>query len=158
MSLVVASLTNTVEFQTGALRDWIWLGAGATCVIGGMFPFYLKFRGGKGVAASLGVILGIYPYLTLPGLLALVLWGVVVRFTGFVSLGSLCAAAFLPIGFAVMSRLAAWPLSDHYPLLCLLVTIALLVIARHRDNIRRLLAGTENRIGRIRSGNPSQAP
>lgn len=156
VSLVTGAMTDSLEFSSVAVRDWIWLGAGAICVIGGMFPFYLRFRGGKGVAASLGVILGVYPYLTLPGLLALVLWAIVVKFSGYVSLGSLCAAAFLPVGFAVMSRIAAWPLAEHYPLLCLLITIALLVIARHRDNIRRLLAGTENRIGRPKGGFPSQ--
>lgn len=151
VSIVAGQMTRSVVFSTSAGRDWIWLGAGAACIIGSMFPVYLNFRGGKGVAASLGVLLGIYPFLTLPGLLALVLWAFIVKFSGYVSLGSLCAAGLLPIGFLGMSRLASWPLEVHYPLLCLLITMATLVFIRHRDNIRRLIAGTENRIGEARA-------
>ena len=54
--------------------DWIWLGTGACCIIGNVASVFSRFRGGKGVATSLGVILGIYPYLTLPGLVAFVIW------------------------------------------------------------------------------------
>lgn len=133
---------------SAALQDVVWLGTGVACILGSIFPLYLRFRGGKGVAASLGVILGIYPYLTWPGIMALVIWALVVKFTGYVSLGSIVAVAILPIAFAALGPLAGWSLSDHYPLLVLCVLLAFLILVRHRDNIRRLLAGTENKAGR----------
>lgn len=129
-------------------RNLIWLGTGLACVLGNVFSVFLGFRGGKGVATSLGVLLGIYPYLTLPGLVAFVLWALVVKFSGYVSLGSVCAAAFLPVGFVGMAYFADWPLNRHYPLLALLIALAALVIYRHRTNIARLLNGTESRIDR----------
>lgn len=129
------------------VRDILWLACGLSCVIGHVFSVFTRFAGGKGVATSLGVILGIYPYLTLPGLLALVVWAIVVRWSGYVSLGSLCAVGFLPVAFLAMARLADWPLRDHAPLLGLLGALVVLVFIRHRSNISRLLAGTENRIG-----------
>ncbi|HKQ48663.1 MAG TPA: glycerol-3-phosphate 1-O-acyltransferase PlsY [Phycisphaerae bacterium] len=132
---------------TPAYRDLVWLGIGTACIVGSIFPVYLRFRGGKGVAASLGVILGVYPYLTWPGLTALLLWAIVVKASGFVSLGSIVAVGTLPVGFVLYSWMLGWTLSDHYPLLVLCVFLAALVLFRHRDNMSRLLAGTENRIG-----------
>ena len=132
---------------TSAYRDVVWLGIGTACIVGSIFPLYLRFRGGKGVAASLGVILGVYPYLTWPGLTALLLWAIVVKVSGFISLGSIVAVGTLPIGFVLFSWILGWPLADHYPLLVLCVFLAVLVLFRHRDNMSRLLAGTENRIG-----------
>jgi glycerol-3-phosphate acyltransferase PlsY len=131
-----------------AWSDLVWLGIGAACIVGSVFPVYLRFRGGKGVAASLGVILGVYPYLTWPGVFSLILWAIVVKATGYISLGSIVAASILPITFVALSVLAAWPLSDHYPLLVLCILLAALVLMRHRDNMSRLIAGTENKIGR----------
>lgn len=128
-------------------RNIIWLGTGIACVLGNVFPVFLGFRGGKGVATSLGVMLGIYPYLTLPALSAFVVWAIVVKFSRYVSLGSLVAAVFVPGCFVLMAKLANWPLSEHYPLLALLVLVAILVFVRHRTNIARLISGTENRIG-----------
>ncbi len=134
--------------RSTALQDVVWLGAGVACILGSIFPLYLRFRGGKGVAASLGVILGIYPYLTWPGILALVIWALVVKLTGYVSLGSIIAVTILPIAFAAMGPLAGWSLSDHFPLLVLCILLACLILVRHRDNIGRLLSGTENKTGR----------
>ena len=128
-------------------RDLILLGTGLCCVAGSIAPLYLRFRGGKGVAASLGVVVGIFPYLTLPGLTAGVVWAVVVLLSRYISLGSITAALVLPVAFLVMSRAFGWPLSEHYPLLGLCAALGLAVLVRHRGNIGRLLAGTENRIG-----------
>jgi acyl phosphate:glycerol-3-phosphate acyltransferase len=134
--------------STSAFRDMVWLGIGTACILGSIFPIYLRFRGGKGVAASLGVILGVYPFLTWPGLTALVLWAVVVRATGYISLASIVAAGTLPVGFVLFSLLLKWSLAEHYPLLVLCAFLAALVLMRHRDNMGRLIAGTENKIGR----------
>lgn len=127
--------------------DLVWLGVGTACIVGSIFPLYLRFRGGKGVAASLGVILGVYPYLTWPGLTALLFWALVVKASGYISLGSIVAVGTLPIGFVLYSWILGWTLAEHYPLLVLCVFLVGLVLYRHRDNMSRLIAGTENRIG-----------
>ncbi|OQZ05700.1 MAG: acyl-phosphate glycerol 3-phosphate acyltransferase [Planctomycetes bacterium UTPLA1] len=156
VSIVAAKMASS-HSESETMRDLIWLACGASCIVGSVFPVYLRFQGGKGVAASLGVVLGIYPYLTLPGLLALALWVIVVKVSGYVSLASLSAAVFLPLGYTVMAWFAPWPLSVHYPLLALQATLSVLVFIRHRENIRRLLAGTENRIGRTGDGQTKPA-
>jgi len=131
-----------------AFQDLVWLGIGAASIVGSMFPIYLRFRGGKGVAASLGAMLGVYPYLTWPGLFAMVLWAVVVKLSGYVSLGSVIAATSLPLTFVALGFVKGWSLTEHYPLLVLCLLLAALILLRHRDNMSRLLAGTENKIGR----------
>jgi glycerol-3-phosphate acyltransferase PlsY len=126
-------------------------------VLGHNFPIYLNFHGGKGVATSLGVVLGVYPYLTLAGLLAFAVWIVVTLVSRFVSAGSVVAATALPLLLVVILRSAhraAW--SDHWPLVAFAVLAAALVIYRHRANIARLRAGTENRIGAGRQPPASQ--
>jgi glycerol-3-phosphate acyltransferase PlsY len=147
-ALAAPPLASAWGTSTDAIApDWIWLGAGLGCIVGNLFPVYLGFRGGKGVATGAGVILGIYPYLTGPGLMALAIWAVVVKLSRYVSLASMIAAASLPISFLGLSRAASWPLADHYPLLALTIAIAGLVLIRHAANIGRLLSGTESRVG-----------
>ena len=124
------------------------LAAGFGAIAGHVFSFYLGFRGGKGVATALGVVLGIYPYFTLAGLTALAIWIAVTLVSRYVSLGSIAsAAAFLPL-FALYNRLFRWsPFGRLWPLASFAAAMCLLIVARHRANIRRLLAGTENKIG-----------
>ncbi len=146
---LVANALLATAWQGSAdtrLTDVVLLAVGVCCVLGNIAPVYLRFKGGKGVATSLGVILGIFPYLTWPGLVALTVWAVVVKLSGYVSLGSIVAACCLPIAFLLLSLLSDWTVAEHYPLMCLTIAMWLLVMIRHRSNIRRLLAGTENRI------------
>jgi len=106
-------------------------------VVGHMFPIWLKFRGGKGVATSVGVFLALAPKTLL---LMLALFVALVAVFRYVSLGSIIAAAAFP--------LIAHALHDYHSSPDILVTmcvIAALIIVKHHDNIRRLLAGTENR-------------
>lgn len=138
-----------VDLGTTA-TDWVWLGTGFCCVIGNTAPVYLKFKGGKGVATSLGVILGIYPYLTLPALAALCVWIATVLLTRYVSLGSILAAFTVPVAFVALAWPMDWSLAEHAPLLGLCVLAAGVVVLRHRANIGRLLAGTEPRVGDTR--------
>lgn len=128
--------------------DWVWLGTGICCVVGNTAPIYLRFKGGKGVATSLGVILGIYPYLTLPALAALAVWIVTVLATRYVSLGSLLAALAVPAALVGLCGPMGWTLADHYPLLGLSIAAAVVVFVRHRANIGRLMSGTESKVGR----------
>lgn len=128
-----------------AIEQASWLGAGCGAVLGHVFNPWLKFRGGKGVATTLGVVLGVFPYFTWAGLSALAIWIAVTLLSRYVSLGSIVAAvAFLPL-LAAFNRSS---LGALWPLMAFAGAISVLIVIRHRANIRRLLAGTENKIGR----------
>jgi glycerol-3-phosphate acyltransferase PlsY len=110
--------------------------AGAMALLGHLFPAFHGFKGGKGVATAAGVLLALHPWL---GLGTLATFGIFIAFFRIVSLASIVSAAFAvfwsfflfhdkPVSFAVLA-------------------IALLVIGRHRDNILRLVRGTEPRLG-----------
>jgi glycerol-3-phosphate acyltransferase PlsY len=115
-----------------------------------MFPVYLKFKGGKGVATALGVLLGIYPYFTWAALLVFGLWLVTTLLSRYVSLGSIIAAVAFPIIFAGLCfwQRDSWgPVGLLWPLYAFAIIMAFLVVYRHRSNIQRLRAGTESKIG-----------
>lgn len=102
---------------------------------GHLFPIYLKFKGGKGVATALGIYLGIAPVAVLID--AGIFFGVVLKWR-YVSLGSLTAATAMPILIAILTK------STPYVIASLIV--AGLIYYRHHENIRRLLSGSENRL------------
>ncbi len=104
-------------------------------VLGHDFPVLLNFRGGKGIAATTGILLSLLPLPTLAGILVFIL---VVLGTRMVSLGSLVFVS----GMAVYALLSQQPLM----LVVIAVLAAAFAILRHRENIRRILAGVENRI------------
>ena len=113
-------------------------------LLGHMFPIWLRFKGGKGVATAVGAFLGIAPAAIA---VVLVLFVAIVAVTRYVSLGSMVGAAVFPP--------AAWWLNPETrsPMVMLLIAASsLLIIARHKDNIRRLLAGNENRFGGAKAG------
>ena len=139
-----------------AYRQAGWLAVALGAIGGHVFSFWLGFRGGKGVATSLGVLLGVYPYFTFAGLAALGLWCVVVLCWRYVSLASIAAAGAFPLIFLAACGLGRWPIRQLWPLLAFAVAMAALVIARHRGNIARLLAGTENKIGDPRGPSTDQ--
>ncbi|MEO6787512.1 MAG: glycerol-3-phosphate 1-O-acyltransferase PlsY [Chthoniobacteraceae bacterium] len=121
---------------------WAGIVAAMSCIIGHSFSVWLGFKGGKGVATSLGVFLALMP---LPSLIALLLWGIVFKISGYVSLASIVAAFALPaaaIALQFTDWRYGWPVSGFASL------VGLLVIVRHGSNIARLRAGTENRFGR----------
>jgi glycerol-3-phosphate acyltransferase PlsY len=105
-------------------------------VVGHLYPLFAGFRGGKGVATTLGVFI---PLLPGPLLIAFVVWAACVGFRRQVSLGSLAAAAFLPV--------AAWLWGSPAPYTLYALIAAALIWYRHRENIARLLTGTEPTIG-----------
>lgn len=114
--------------------DWIVLGAAVAAIVGHIFPIWLGFRGGKGVATGAGVFLMIAP---LALLAAGVVFLVVVLLTRYVSLGSIVGAATIPL-FVWLGGLRAPELTGA-------VVGALLIIFAHRANIARLIAGTESK-------------
>src|SRR5205823_5729878 len=121
--------------------DTLPVTAGVSAFLGHLFPIFLRFRGGKGVATGAGVVAVLLP---LPTLAALTTWLVVVSTTRYVSLASLCAAAML---CGLRLGLAPGPLEPEHRILtlfCLWATT--LVFVRHGANVRRLLAGSENRL------------
>jgi acyl phosphate:glycerol-3-phosphate acyltransferase len=119
----------------------------ACCVFGHNWSIYLGFKGGKGVATSLGILLGYWPYLTLPGLAGLLTWGLVLAASRYVSAASIVGAAAFPFYVATFGTWQGWPTSRTALLAGFSAVMASLIIVRHRANIGRLLAGTEPKIG-----------
>jgi glycerol-3-phosphate acyltransferase PlsY len=125
----------------GGERWWV-CAAGAAAVLGHVFPVWLRFRGGKGVATGLGVFLVLAPIATLCAVLVFV---VVVWLWRYVSLGSIAAASLLPP--AVWS-LSALGISDRAPRPLLLLSLlgAGLIVFMHRANVGRLFRGEESKL------------
>lgn len=114
------------------------ISAAVAAVIGHVFPVWLNFRGGKGIATALGVFLALVPWVALS---ALGLFVVIVAITRLVSLGSILAAVSIPL-FALL-----WVPARSAALLPGLTCISLLTIVKHHANIVRLLKGKESRFG-----------
>jgi glycerol-3-phosphate acyltransferase PlsY len=149
VTLVLDALKGTLavlaaRWLTGESgTSWIVAGAAVLAVVGHCFPVWLKFKAGKGVATGLGVFLAIVPWSVLA---AFALFVLIVWRTRYVSLGSVCAAAFVPVWTAAQ-HLFITPVRDFVPVVTALCVVSSLVIAKHRENIKRLWAGTENRFG-----------
>jgi glycerol-3-phosphate acyltransferase PlsY len=132
-------LAGTAE-TVGALREWLPVACGFAAIVGHIYPAWHGFRGGKGVATLIGVLLGIDPLLLLVTLLT---WLVAAMLLGFVGLASILAAAAVPL-YAL-----AFGIQPSAPIIAFGVGVALLVIYTHRGNIARMLTGTEPRARRL---------
>jgi len=131
-----------VALARSAVADSAVLAAVAlAAVLGHLFPVWSGFRGGKGVATTLGVVLAAMPAV---GGLLLMIWLIVAAVTRYSSLAALVATATMP--------LLVWLLDGRTAMLVLSGALLILVAARHRENIRRLVAGTEGKIGRKAQG------
>jgi len=116
---------------------WLAVAVGAAAVLGHMFSPYVSFKGGKGVATAAGMFLALAPVAVL---LAILVWGLCLWLTGYVSLGSIIAVASVPV--------SVWLLGFRHDSLYVFwasVGLVALIIFAHRRNIGRLVAGTENR-------------
>jgi glycerol-3-phosphate acyltransferase PlsY len=134
-SLYDRTTTQTIDSRTVFLLAAL---AAFVAILGHMFTVWLRFKGGKGVATAAGAFIALAPRALL---IAIVLFVLVVALTRYVSLGSIVAVAAFPLVVWWMSpaeRISA-------PILLFVAASSLLIIVRHKDNIRRLLAGTENR-------------
>jgi len=117
---------------------------GLAAVIGHVFPVYMGFRGGKGVATAAGMLLSVA---TIPVGIAVGVFGITLLLFGRVSLGSLVGALSVPLTIALLNRYTA--LHYHPLLLALTSALALFIIITHRGNITRLLRGTERSLPRF---------
>ncbi len=137
------------------LDEWLWMAAMLAPVLGHVLNPWLKFKGGKGVATSLGALLAVFPHLTVPAAAAFAVFAVVLLGLRYMSVAAMSGAVSLPF-FVVagwwIGRGGTTPdrpspaLESLAPVLTLSVLVALLVIWTHRGNIRRLRAGTEPKI------------
>jgi len=123
-----------------------WLGIAVAAMVGHIFPVYLKFKGGKGVATGFGVMLGFWPMLTLPAVGALLTWLIFAGAVRYVSVASVVAAAVLPGYFLLLAAINGWPIDRFWPLLLVTGLMALLVGVRHGSNFIRLARGQESRL------------
>ena len=139
---IIVFLADSLKGQAGVLLGLSLVGTPLAAVIGGLlsivghsFSLFLRFHGGKGVATSLGVLTMLMGNVTL---IVFALWFTIVYMTRYVSLGSVVAGVLTPI----LAALFAYPMEY----IVFTVIAALLVIVRHRENIKRLMNGTENKI------------
>jgi glycerol-3-phosphate acyltransferase PlsY len=147
---VAAALTLLGDAGKGWLAVWLAarLGgdapvAGLAVFAGHLYPVFHRFQGGKGVATAGGVLFGFSPWL---GLATVATWGAIAVFFRYSSLAALIAALFAP--------LYAWWLFGWSAMLPVVVAIGALLVWRHRENIARLAAGTESRLGQKKASPP----
>ena len=123
------------------------LSVGCASILGHIFPIYIKFKGGKGVATSFGVALGLWPYYTLPAVIAFAVWAVVLLLSRYMSLSSIVASVAFPIALVLsIVLIPSWDFANLWPLLIAALAIPIMVIIRHHENIKRLITGTESKI------------
>lgn len=125
--------------QPGVAPQWLSLMCGVLVLVGHSFPLFLGFRGGKGVASGLGVMIGIAPQTAALGLLV---WIIVFLATRYVSVGSIAAAATVAVAVWFLDGASREP-SVIVP--AIVTVLAALIVVKHRTNIKRLIAGNENR-------------
>ncbi len=134
------------EGEPTAAALWQWMLIGLAAVAGHVWPVYLRLRGGKGVATTVGVALGIFPHCTIPMLAAVGVYALIRLTTGLVSLGSLAIAVVFPLSFFVYVWKSERSMSVFWPLQVATVVLGLLIIVRHRGNIAKLFRGEERKI------------
>jgi glycerol-3-phosphate acyltransferase PlsY len=135
--LLVANLPWPGQTQSLLSVEWLSVACGLAAFFGHLYPVFFGFKGGKGVATLLGVMLGLSPVLLLASMLG---WLVILLLTGYVGLASIGA------GVTAAIYAAGWYPGDFSSSLGIFTIIsALLLIFTHRSNIQRLLAGTEHR-------------
>jgi len=156
--LEAAFQSQQVDMDCGGTM-YLWLAVvlvAAAAITGHVFPVWLKFKGGKAVATSLGVLLAM-PMLRWPALAAFGVWIVVVLITRYVSVASSVAAIAFAAGYLWLERGEAW--NACLPVTVFVVLLVAIVLVRHRTNYARLMKGTESKLwGGKASRRPGQDP
>jgi glycerol-3-phosphate acyltransferase PlsY len=138
---------KSISSEQDVRELFLVLAVGCAAILGHIFPIYVKFKGGKGVATSFGVALGFWPYYTICALFAIAIWAVTALIWRYISLASIVASIAFPVVLILAITLVpGWSFANLWPLLITAAAIPIMVIVRHRQNIKRLIAGTENRI------------
>ena len=153
--IAVALLTRLVWHAFGTSgtatdREALEIVAGLAAILGHNFTCWLRFKGGKGIATSAGVLVALVPYALL---IILAVWIVVLGLTRFVSLASICASATLPF--------ATWATGGSATMIGITAAMTTLAIYKHKSNIQRLVKGTETRVGKrgpARPPSPTASP
>jgi len=135
-AVMLARIILGDESLTSTLSSWVLCGVVLAVFLGHLFPIFHGFKGGKGVATACGILFGVNVIL---GMATLSTWIIVAVFLRYSSLAALTAAVFGPIYFVF--------LFGFQPMGIALLVVCLLLIWRHRSNIRNLMNGTESRIG-----------
>jgi len=128
-------------------REWLALVGGVSAILGHNFTCWLRFKGGKGIATSAGVLIALVPWALL---IIFGVWVIVFALSRYVSLASICASAALPP--------AAWVTKESHTMICMLTAMSALAIYKHKANIQRLIAGTETRIAAKKAAPQPEAP
>ena len=119
---------------------------GCAAVTGHIFPIYIKFKGGKGVATSFGVAMGLWPYYTICALIAMTCWISSVLLWRYISLASIIAAISFPMALTTITILNKnWLFQNLWPLFIVAIIIPLMVIIKHRENVIRIIKGKEHK-------------
>jgi glycerol-3-phosphate acyltransferase PlsY len=146
-----AALTLIGDAAKGWLAVWLAIhfktspllvaGVAIAVFLGHLYPIFLKFKGGKGVATAFGIMIAIEPILALATMATWIIMAVFFRFS---SLAALTCAVFAPF-YYFFGGMLVW--TSYLPIGAALIVIALFLLYRHKANIQRLIAGTEPRIG-----------
>jgi len=138
--LVMGAIASGMGWES---NSWHKSVAALGAIIGHIWTVFLGFSGGKGVATAAGAFVALTP---VPTLISLAGWLILVAATRYVSLGSMSGAATLPIAVYLVGRGSTTPGAEFW----LALAVAIVVLGKHRSNIRRLLDGNENRLTKIR--------
>ena len=148
LAAIVMNLYD-VSTITPARSAW-WFAVAAATMLGHMYPVWLRFKGGKGVATGFGALGGMWPIVSIATVASLLVWIFSVRITKYVGVSSCLAAGLLPV-FVIATALA-WRmvepsdhLRSHWPAIAFAAGLAGVVIWRHRGNIQRTLKGVESK-------------
>ena len=147
LKCVLAILLVKLLFRNGQVSvSLLGMYAGLGAVLGHNYPFYLNFKGGKGIASTGGIILATNPVMVI---ISLALFGTIVGVTKYVSLGSIVLMVSFVIQVSVYGQMGGFGIAGAplYELYGIAIFLMLLAIIRHRQNIVRLINGTENKIG-----------
>lgn len=139
LDIVKGVIAVLIGWQVDGGDNWVTVACGLAAIIGHNWPIYFNFKGGKGIATTIGVVATLMFW---PGFAAGILGILSIVFTRYVSLGSLIFAVLLPVSVAIFSLDA--------PYIVCAAVICVLAVVRHRKNIANLIKGTENKLGQKR--------
>ncbi|MEE0883729.1 MAG: glycerol-3-phosphate 1-O-acyltransferase PlsY [Faecalimonas sp.] len=144
LKCVLAVVLVRFIFADSSHVELLAIYAGLGAVLGHNFPFYLNFKGGKGIASTAGLILAVNPVMFL---IVAIVFIAIVWFTQYVSLGSIVIMVLFVIQVVIYGQMGGFGLTDGelYEFYAIAIVLAALAIWRHRANIKRLATGTENK-------------